>query len=181
MYSTLWYIRIPPICWLSSSVASPQPIFRSANGAMTGWNHFSSNWSHSSSSMWPFTVNQSGKINVPNPLVPFHHKPIWATNQTRLVNGHLNTFLQPSLETLNLQSYQLLSKRSSSVTRLLAAKAQIWPLSAGGTRYSGLPRTVPVCSCCPRVIINSAPLTFKRVLIWMTNYRGYQRKPRIIV
>lgn len=68
--------RIPSICWLSSRVACPQPIFRSTNGAMIGWNHFSSNWSHSSSFMKPLAVNQSGKINVPNPLVPFHHKPI---------------------------------------------------------------------------------------------------------
>lgn len=41
----------------------------------------------------------------------------------RLANGHLNTFLQPDLETLSLISYQFLPKRSSPVTRRLTAKA----------------------------------------------------------
>lgn len=79
-YLPLWHIRILPICWLASGVACPQPIFRSANGAMTNQSHFSSNWSPSNSFIWPLAGNHSEEINVPNPLVTFRHKPIWATN-----------------------------------------------------------------------------------------------------
>lgn len=166
--------RIPSICWLSSTMACPWPIFRSANGAMTGWNHFSSDWSHSSSFMQPLTVNPSGRINVPNPLVPLYHKPIWATNQTRLVNGHLDTFLQRDLEPLSLISFQFLPKRSSPVTRWLTAKA-----SKGGwacTWFSYNSSSLLLLSQS-----NYFRVPFKRVPAWMINYREYLWKPKILV
>ena len=40
-------------------------------------------------------------------------------------------------------------------------------VKAGVTLHPGLPRTVPVCTCCPGLIINSTALTLKYALVWV--------------
>ena len=40
-------------------------------------------------------------------------------------------------------------------------------VKAGVTVHPGLPRTVPVCTCCPGLIINSTALTLKYALVWV--------------
>lgn len=40
-----------------------------------------------------------------------------------------------------------------------------------GEPHPGLPRTAPICVCCPSIIINSAALLVTSVWIWMENYK----------